>query len=1101
MQKQSYTFSYFKLILRSLVYYKRQNLTVFIGTLIAAAILTGGLITGDSVRYSLKQITESRLGNFKYALQGGERFFDWQLASRMNKQIAGDVVPVLQIKGIAIADGGKNRANSLYINGVDSLFWQSNNIELPALKNDNVFINKKLADKLQVKEGDEVLLRFENADVIPANAPFVSDTKWSVARRVTVIKVLDNNQFGRFSLRNKQVSPYNVFIDAGFLQRQTKLKGLSNIILVAPKNNLSIEKTDSIFTKSWTLKDANLNVNVYDSLQRIEITSERVFLDQPIVFAAESVHESAKKIITYFVNSIQKDTAKTPYSFVSAPGSPIVSKDMNDNEIIINRWLADDLNASTGDTLVLHYFVVGAMRKLTTSSKLFIVRQIVEIEGAAADRNLMPHFPGLSDAGNCRDWDTGIPIDLDAIRDKDEAYWDIYKGTPKAFITLNTARQMWQNRFGVYTAIRYNSEKVSKTDIAETFAKKFKPSALGLYFMPVYQQGIEAANNSVDFGELFLSLSFFIIFAAILLTAMLFSMNATLRSKESGILRSIGFSAKRIKQLLLVESVAIATLGAIFGSFAAIAYNEVILNALSEVWRGAVQTSFLLVDVQTTTLVIGTVSTIVVAAFAMYISIFRKKQHSITQLQQQQNQWQNVKTKMPVVSIVIALLAFVAVAILMAITGFKPAQSNTTVFFAAGGLLLVGFVAVANAFLKSILNKRGNTAINLRLLAYRNTARQAGRSLTVIALIAIGVFSVIATGANRKDMFSDAFERSSGTGGFAFWAETTMPILYNLDTEEADKQFGISDMGLDSVRFVQFRVLEGNDASCLNLNQIERPSILGVNPQELIKREAFSFVSFSDENVENAWKLLNREAGDDVIPAIADQTVITWGLKKQIGDTLFYKDEFGETIKLRLVAGLAGSVFQGNVIINEDMFMKHFPSVSGSKVMLIDAPKQKTEETAETLKQIFIDFGLDITPAAQRLAEFKTVENTYLSIFLALGGLGVILGTIGMGIVVLRNTVERQQEFAIMLSTGFKISHIVKMIFTENTFLLLSGTIAGLLSAVLATLPSLLAPSVSIPYSLIMIILSGIVLNGMLWIYLSARMPLSKKLIEKLRQE
>ena len=46
----------FQLIFRSLRFYWRTHLGVFLGALIASAILTGSLLVGDSVRFSLEQI-------------------------------------------------------------------------------------------------------------------------------------------------------------------------------------------------------------------------------------------------------------------------------------------------------------------------------------------------------------------------------------------------------------------------------------------------------------------------------------------------------------------------------------------------------------------------------------------------------------------------------------------------------------------------------------------------------------------------------------------------------------------------------------------------------------------------------------------------------------------------------------------------------------------------------------------------------------------------------------------------------------------------------------------------------------------------------------
>ena len=48
-----------------------------------------------------------------------------------------------------------------------------------------------------------------------------------------------------------------------------------------------------------------------------------------------------------------------------------------------------------------------------------------------ADSQLAPVIPGLSDAGNCRDWKTGVPVDLKKIRAKDEDYWKAHTKAPR----------------------------------------------------------------------------------------------------------------------------------------------------------------------------------------------------------------------------------------------------------------------------------------------------------------------------------------------------------------------------------------------------------------------------------------------------------------------------------------------------------------------------------------------------------------------------------------------------------------------------------------------------------------------------------------------
>lgn len=377
------------------------------------------------------------------------------------------------------------------------------------------------------------------------------------------------------------------------------------------------------------------------------------------------------------------------------------------------------------------------------------------------------------------------------------------------------------------------------------------------------------------------------------------------------------------------------------------------------------------------------------------------------------------------------------------------------------------------------------------------------RTIAAIALLSIGTFTVIITGANRKTFYGTENSPQSGTGGFLFWAESTVSVLNDLNSPEGKQKYGLTDeKDLQSIRFIQMLRLDGNDASCLNLNQVQQPAILGIAPQLFDQKNSFRFVTLDPSvSEQHPWLMLNTSLGPGIIPAYADLTVITWGLRKKVGDTLLYTDESGKLLKVKIMGGLDNSVFQGNILVSAELFRKYFPSVGGSKVMLVDGEFAKRSEISERLEYLFQDFGMVITPASERLAEFNSVTNTYLSVFMLLSGLGIIIGTIGLGIVLLRNLEERKREIAIYLALGFKHNYILKLILTENLFILMAGIGIGLIAATAGILPSFLSPAFQLPATFLLLILILIVLSGMAWIYFPVKAALQKNLVEALRKE
>ncbi len=242
---------------------------------------------------------------------------------------------------------------------------------------------------------------------------------------------------------------------------------------------------------------------------------------------------------------------------------------------------------------------------------------------------------------------------------------------------------------------------------------------------------------------------------------------------------------------------------------------------------------------------------------------------------------------------------------LFAFQVFFSKQMDPSLFFTIGGLLLIGLLLLFRRFIIRMESKK-NDELGLGKLAQINLSRNKGRSLTVVILFALGTFIVVSTGSNKLDLFANAQNKTSGTGGFLYFAETTMPVLFDINNPQKRAEEGI----FEDFNAVQFRKVEGDDASCLNLNRVSQPAILGVDPEALQGR--FSFAAKMKELGEtDPWQVLNQTFDDGTVPAIADQTVIQWGLGKKVGDVLLYQNELGDTLRLKLIAGTSTVHFPG----------------------------------------------------------------------------------------------------------------------------------------------------------------------------------------------
>ncbi len=1095
--------TFLSLIAKNLKFYRKPWLTILAGTVISTAVLTGALVVGDSVRYSLDQLTETRLGKTHFAIQPRERFFRQQLAVELSGQLKTNVVPVLQLEGIAVNNSNDSRINRVEVLGIDDRFIKLWNNSAGQIAENEAILSRNAAEKLNLKQGDEFILKIRKQSKASENAPFVSEKEPLVTFLLKVSAIAGDEQMGRFSLKSNQSAPFNIFISLPDMARKVELEGNANLMLIAGNDNnvVTSQKIDSALRFCWQPDDAGLEFKPIPGSRNFEIRSGRIFIDDQVAKAIRTSVPGAEPVLTYLVNALSAKGKSTPYSFVTAAD---FDNQLSENEILISNWLADDLGVKAGDSIQLRYFKMGALRKLTEDSARFCVRTILPITNPMFDRTLMPDFPGMTDAGNCREWETGAPVDMSKIRDKDEQYWNDYRGTPKAFISVAAGQKIWDNAFGHATAFRYQADSSGIIKLKNHLMSRMLPSDNGLGARNVYTEGKVAAARSTDFGSLFLSLSFFIIVAALMLSALLFSLHAQKRMAETAILATLGFRKKDILGILFAEAIIIVVLGSFAGMVSGVFYNKLLLIGLNTLWNDAVRTSILQVHIVPATLITGFISGVITALLALSFVIVRNLSKPLSvAIKGIAPALPRIKNNRKTISLTITIL-FTLATILMIVYSIFTSQGDTSgIFLTSGGFLLVAGIALLDYLLMKSGQKPRYSVLGFYTLVLCNIRLKKSRTLTAISLLAIGIFTVIITGANRKTFYGAENSRQSGTGGFLFWAETTVPVLDDLNTHEGKSTYGLGDeKTLQNLHFAQILSLTGNDASCLNLNQVAQPRILGINPALFDSLQSFSFDDLHPSvNSAHPWSILNNLSAPGIVPAFADQSVITWGMQKKIGDTLLYTTENGKILKVVIMGGLANSVFQGNILVSAGAFSRYFPSTAGSEVMLVDGDFTQRSATRQRLEYLFQDYGIVVTPTSERLAEFNSVTNTYLSVFMLLSGLAMIIGTLGLGIVLLRSLAERKQEIALYQALGFTPKFTRKLIYTENLFILLYGIGLGLLAAITGIMPSFFSPAFHLPATFLALTLLVIFLSGLVWIYFPVKAALRKNVIQSLRQE
>ena len=249
-------------IWRNLSFFWKKHVLLALGISISAAVITGALIVGDSVRYSLDRILSLRLGEVTHVMESPDRYFTVETAERVSGNLDIPVASVLLADGIAVVEGGQKRVNHVQVIGVDSTFDRVAGLKdhYGRLSGDSVMISSNLARRLGVAEGETILLRMTRASLIPLNAPFVSDADNIVSLRTVIAGIAVEEHLGRFSMEASQTAPFNIFIASGTLRRLMELEGLSNVMLVASGSSDRTESVQDSLRETGTIEDAGLKI-------------------------------------------------------------------------------------------------------------------------------------------------------------------------------------------------------------------------------------------------------------------------------------------------------------------------------------------------------------------------------------------------------------------------------------------------------------------------------------------------------------------------------------------------------------------------------------------------------------------------------------------------------------------------------------------------------------------------------------------------------------------------------------------------------------------------------------------------------------------------
>ena len=993
-----------------------------------------------------------------------------------------------------------------------------------------VLVSGGLARELGAAAEDTLLVRMQKPSAIPVSSLHGRRDDLGSTMRLRIRDVLAPAELGEFSFRPQQGFSRAVFVDLERMQRDLELDREANTMLLAGvgAGAPAVARIEAALRATTQLTDLGLRVRALPGPGALAVESTAGLLNDEVVSAAGAAADAGgmgeQPVLTYLANEIRRGERVTPYSLVTAldpaalgvappegtappnaagAGATSASTDVDapprpagssptpgggapsppaaeggpageaPRPIWLNRWTADDLEAAPGDVVTLRYYLWEDAGALVTDEAELRVAGVLPMTGLAADRDLAPEYPGITEATDLSDWDPPFPIDLGLVRPKDEDYWDEYRTASKGFIALEDGQRLWGSRWGQVTSLRVvppdGASDVAAAAYRDALRSRLDPLAAGFVVYPARDLALEASAGVTDFGEYFTYFSFFLVVSALLLASLFFRLGVEQRLREIGALRALGFDEGSVRRLFWAEAAGLALTGGLVGAAGAVGYAELIMWGLRTWWVDAVGTTLLVLHVSPLALAMGIGGGMAAAVVSIAWSLRmvaratpRALIHGVLPSSGSRPPGDDEAPPSRAAAFarhapaVLGLLGAVVLAATLA-----GVIGDTAGFFGAGMLLLASLLTLSWSWLgrQAPAGVAAPSTWTVSRVGLRNTTARPGRSVLCITLIAFASFIIVAVDAFHLEGGGDVGDPSSGTGGYPLLAESLLPIVRDLGSEDEREELGVSsfdDEVFAGVSYARFRLRPGEDASCLNLYQAKDPRVLA--PEAAFLAEGrFRFgatLAETEAEAANPWLLLNRVFDDGAVPAIADATSLAYALHLSVGEDFVLNRDSDNPVRLRIVAALSDSIFQRELIVGEAAFLRLFPEHDGYRFFLVDTPSEGTADVTAALEDRLSDYGFDVTSTPERLAAFHRVNNTYLATFQTLGALGLLLGTLGLGAVLLRNVLERRRELALLRAVGYDTRHVSLMVLVENGLLLFGGLAIGTVCAVVAIAPA-----------------------------------------------
>ena len=761
-------------------------------------------------------------------------------------------------------------------------------------------------------------------------------------------------------------------------------------------------------------------------------------------------------------NAIGFDPALDLGAFVRPDGSAWDGSGLAFGEVILNRKLADAIEAGVSDRVVV--FVGTANGTLPIPAT---IGAIVQDAGRGA----------FNDAANLF-----VPLGvLQAVL-----------GQPGTINLIAVS-----NRGGI-------TDGYLVSDDAAAEVARHLPSSPTFTVSKVKAEAIEQSTQGVSqLSQLFTLLGTFTIVAGILLIINIFVMLAEERKGEMGVARALGMRRKNLVQSFVAEGLLYAVLSAAVGALAGLLVAGVILWAFERIFPveafGGVR--FVLTWTAADLIQAFAIGFLITMVTILIASVRVSKLNIVRAIRDIPEPVQHRSTRRQVsMGIVLAALGALlttdaivnrtplfhslgpsTLAIGLAIVGMRAvsprlafsiagafiigwvlspwrlfeidASAGIELFVAVGLLLVLGglMIVLFNSdtlltVIARIVRRRTWLPVVRTAIAYpMNKKFRTGATLASIAL----VMFTIATMSGIQSMVASSIETTTirESGGFDLIAQSNPTIPKpDWDAEFAASNVSANVSEIRGLSYARVRLSENPDLS----GTIRNSTFLGVPAAWTGIPFEFQSLDPAYADAGSAWAAV--QADPDL--GIIDGTVVAQNFGPSfatfpatVGDVFHYRNASGAMRQVRII-GILYERFVSGIFVGWETvragFGVDYPSIFYAKV----GPGHDATQVGHDLERTFVRYQMLTFDIHAFIATILEVTMGVFNLLQAYLALGLIVGIAGLGVITMRNVVERRTETGALRAIGFRKSMILKSFLFELSFIALTGIAMGIILGV-----------------------------------------------------